>query len=85
MVYQHVNEPLCHREAERMGRLLRHQAYIRGMADVEVIGPAPAHPPRVRGRYRWHVIVRAPDPSTFLAEVTFPRGWTWDVDPVTVL
>ena len=85
MVYQHVNEPLCRREAERMGRLLRHQAYVRGMADVEVVGPAPAYPPRVRGRYRWHVIVRAPDPSGFLAEVAYPRGWTWDVDPVSVL
>ena len=39
---------------------------------------------RLRGRYRWHVILRAPDPLPMLHELTgedLPPGWSVDVDP----
>ena len=85
LLYQHANDLACQREAERVGRLVREQAYARGMADVEVIGPAPAYPQRVRGRYRWHIILRAKEPAVLLEEMSFPDGWTLDIDPVSVL
>jgi primosomal protein N' (replication factor Y) len=85
LLYQHANDPACQREAERVGRLVREQAYARGMTDVEVIGPAPAYPQRVRGRYRWHIILRAKEPAALLEEMSFPDGWTLDIDPVSVL
>ena len=50
---------------------------------VELLGPAPAFPERVRGLYRWHVIVRGKDIHRLLVHV--PAGWTIDVDPVSVL
>lgn len=50
---------------------------------VELLGPAPAFPERVRGLYRWHVMVRGQGIHALLAHV--PRGWTIDVDPVSVL
>jgi hypothetical protein len=31
------------------------------------------------------VIVRGEDPTELLAEVAFPRGWTVDIDPVSLL
>ncbi|MFQ5861080.1 MAG: primosomal protein N' [Dehalococcoidia bacterium] len=85
LVYAHTNAAFCQREAERMARTLRHQARIQGLAEVAVIGTAPAFPQRVRGRYRWHLILRGPDPAAFLAPLPVPHGWTVDVDPVSVL
>ena len=85
MTYLHANAEACQRQAERMGRLLRRRAYSQGSGDVEVVGPAPATPERVRGRYRWHLILRGPNLHSFLEGAIIPHGWTVDVDPVTVL
>jgi primosomal protein N' (replication factor Y) (superfamily II helicase) len=41
--------------------------------------------PRVRGRWRWNVILRGDEPSSLLREMPLPRGWTVDVDPISVL
>ena len=85
MTYLHANDAACQRDAGKMGRVLRQRAYSQGLTDVEVVGPAPAFPERVRGRYRWHVILRGRNLRSFLEGVTIPQGWTVDVDPVTVL
>lgn len=50
---------------------------------VELLGPAPAFPERVRGLYRWHVMVRGQRIHDLLVHV--PPGWIIDVDPVSVL
>ena len=50
---------------------------------VELLGPAPAFPERMRGLYRWHVIVRGESIHQLLGHV--PVGWVIDVDPVSVL
>ena len=54
-----------------------------------LFGPAPGYPARVRGRYRWHVVLRMlPSPATdmpsLLASLPIPPTWTVDVDPVTL-
>ena len=85
LVYLDNNDRECQQQAERMGRVLRQRAYSLGLTDVEVIGPAPASPERIRGRYRWHVVLRGGDLNSFLKDVPMPPGWTVDVDPVTVL
>ena len=85
MVHQHLNAQVCQQNAERMGRVLRRTVGIMGLADVEVIGPAPAFPERVKGRFRWHVILRGGDLHALLDEVDLPKGWRVDIDPVSVL
>ena len=85
MIYVDTNPEACQREAVRMGRVLRHRAYSLGLTDVEVVGPAPAFPERVRGRYRWHMIIRGRNLQTFLDHVNITQGWTVDLDPVSVL
>ena len=52
---------------------------------VDVLGPAPAFFERVRGYYRWQILVRAPDPSMILRGLDFPFGWRVDIDPASVL
>ena len=85
LVHVHTNAVACQKEAERMARQLRHLAYTHGLTDPEVVGPAPAYPERVRGRYRWHLLLRGTNPAVLLTDMPLPQGWTIDVDPVSVL
>jgi primosomal protein N' (replication factor Y) len=81
-VYSHTNEASCRREAERVYQLILEKARAEGMRDFNVIGPVPAFAFRARGRYRWQLFLRGPDPVAMLSHLTLPRGWTIDVDPV---
>ena len=85
LLYAHTNAGRCEREAQRLARALRHQREVWGLAEVDLLGPAPAYPARVRGRYRWHLLLRGNDPRLLLDKVELPQGWTVDVDPVSVL
>ena len=85
LVYQDVNATLCQRQATIMARQLRQRVYAQGLTDVDVVGPAPGIPSRLRGRYRWHLVVRGPDLHRFMEDLSFPRGCTVDVDPAHVM
>ncbi|MEK7814539.1 MAG: primosomal protein N', partial [Chloroflexota bacterium] len=85
LVYQDLNPGLCQRQAMATARLLRHKVYAQGLADVDVIGPAPGVPARLRGRYRWHLTLRGRDLHHLLEGVDFPPGCTVDVDPAHLL
>jgi len=78
----HTNDLLCQREAERMKRLISQKIDSEGVADIEIIGPAPAFIHRRRGRFRWQLILRGRGLSEFLSPVPFPQGWVADIDPV---
>ena len=82
LTYSHPNDALCQREAERMGRVLKQEIESQGIADIELIGPAPAFIHRLRGRFRWQLILRGSKLSPFLSTITFPPGWTVDIDPL---
>jgi primosomal protein N' (replication factor Y) len=49
---------------------------------IDVLGPAPAYPLRLRGRYRWHITIKGEDPNSVLTDLPPSRWWTVDVDPV---
>ena len=85
LLYAHTNAGRCQREAQRLARALRHQRDVWGLTEGDLLGPAPAYPARVRGRYRWHLLLRGSDPRLLLDKVEVPSGWTIDVDPVSVL
>ncbi len=55
------------------------------LPDTAVIGPAPAFMERVRGRFRWHVLVRAPNVHPLLDELGTLPGWIVDIDPSSML
>jgi primosomal protein N' (replication factor Y) len=85
LVYTHTSPISCRQEAERLSRLIVNERDRRGIADLRLIGPAPAFMPRVRGRYHWQIILCGQAPAKLLREMTFPQGWIIDIDPVTVL
>ena len=82
LVYSHTNDALCQREAERMKRLLIGEIDSKGIDDLNLIGPAPAFIHKLRGRFRWQLILRGSEPSAFLSQIPIPQGWTVDIDPI---
>lgn len=85
LVYVHSNQERCQEEAERLHRILDSKIARLGLAGADLIGPAPCFFGRLRGKYRWQIVVRASDPQTLLQDVIFPRGWRVDIDPVSTL
>jgi primosomal protein N' (replication factor Y) len=85
MVFNHSNANRCRDEAKRMAFLLTSESKRLGMADMTVMGPTPAPVQRLRGRYRWQIVLRGIKPKDLLDMVTVPSGWSVDVDPIGVL
>lgn len=85
LVYLHRDARRAQVAAENLAGQLREALTRQGLPSTDVIGPAPAFFARLRGRYRWQVILRHSDPSAFLRRVGVPAGWSVDVDPVSVL
>ncbi len=85
LLYAHSDQKAAAVEASRFGGLLRRVRREWDMSEVEIVGPAPAYPPRVRNAWRWHIIVRAPEPRSLLDKVGIPPAWRVDVDPVSVV
>jgi len=81
----HTNDALCQREAERIRDRLISERDAREIDNLSLIGPAPAFIHRLRGRFRWQLILRGTKLSSFLSQVPLPRGWTIDIDPASLL
>jgi primosomal protein N' (replication factor Y) len=85
MTFAHTNADYAQRQAATMANRLREEQQRQGVPNLDVLGPAPAFVPRLRGRYRWNVILRGSEPTVLLRGEPLARGWTVDVDPISVL
>jgi primosomal protein N' (replication factor Y) len=87
LIYWHEKLEKVQEESKRMANVLRFRMTQMGLEAelVDVIGPAPAFFARHRGYYRWHILVRAPEPTNLLRGVDIPFGWRIDVDPISLL
>ena len=84
LLYTDTNQARCESEAIRMATNLRERKAEWDITDTEALGPTPAFPGRLRGRYRWHIILRGRDPRELLDKVEVPKGWSVDIDPVAL-
>ncbi|MEO5953459.1 MAG: primosomal protein N', partial [Chloroflexia bacterium] len=91
MVYSAFNDEKCEQVATVMSRYLRHRAerlMNGGALDgaiLDVIGPAPCFVHKIRGKYRWQIILRGENLSPLLDGLNAGPGWLLDVDPMSVL
>ena len=85
LLFVHTNQDHCRRQAESLYQSVGRRIAELGLPDTTLIGPAPCFLKRIKGKYRWHLIVRAHDPLTLLGEMTLPPGWQVDIDPVHLL
>ena len=80
-LYSHQDMQRCVDAGERLVKLLRYE--LDGIGDVtnEVFGPSPAYPPKIRGKYRWQVVLKGDQPKRIINNLRIPTGWVIDVDP----
>ena len=87
LIFWHKKLETVVEQTDRMMRNLQHRAEEIGIwgDGTDLLGPAPAPYARIRGYYRWQIIVRAADPSAFLHGIDLPFGWRIDIDPVSMM
>jgi len=78
------DEQIARSEAERMVAELTTTRETHGETSVEVIGPTPAYPHKLRNLYRWQILLKGPHPERLLEIVPPGSLWTVDVDPATL-
>ena len=88
LLYEHHDRYSAQIEAMALADALGHAIHLQRLPDTDIVGPAPAFMERLRGRYRWQIILRGPDPLQALralpADALTP-GWAIDVDPANSL
>ncbi|MBI3914173.1 MAG: primosomal protein N' [Chloroflexi bacterium] len=85
LLYALANNSRAEAEATRMFRALTTRIAQKGLPALDLIGPAPAFFARVRGEYRWQILVRGENPHALAQDIALPLGWRVDVAPVSVL
>jgi primosomal protein N' (replication factor Y) len=85
LVYENTSPSRARAEAEALADTLRDTMAQWGLPTTDLIGPAPPFFARLRGRYRWQMLLRHPNPAELLRAIQIPPGWRVDVDPVSVL
>ena len=81
----HSDRRVALKEAQQLAGRLRQTVREWDMGGVDVIGPAPTYPPRIRNAWRWHLLIRASKPGLLLDKVSIPPSWRVDVDPVNIV
>ncbi|MCD6386143.1 primosomal protein N' [Candidatus Sumerlaeota bacterium] len=61
------NQEYVRQEIEKLGNIFKSSTYQPAFREIDVIGPAPAVISRLRGKYRWRVLLRGNSPEELLA------------------
>ncbi len=85
IIFRDESESRARADAESAANILRARMAKLSLTATDIIGPAPCFSSRVNKIYRWHIILRGPDPSAVLRGWDIPRNWHVDLDPVDVL
>ena len=85
VLFKSANAAEAQEQAENMTRRIKKRLKDKGMTGTEIIGPAPCFFTKVAGHFRWHVLLRGPNPAEALRGMSFDKGCYVDVDPVDIL
>ncbi len=85
LVYSDASARTAEEQAHKLAEQLRLRCAQLGLPGTDVLGPAPSFFGRLRGRYRWQLLVRGAHARALVQEVPPGIGWEVDVDPISVL
>ncbi|MGB7873769.1 MAG: primosomal protein N' [Anaerolineales bacterium] len=82
--YRHRENERAETEARKTAGRLKSRIEAEGRLQTTLIGPVPCFFSKLRGEYRWQIILRGPNPVEILQAQKFD-GWRVEVDPVSLL
>ncbi|MBI4317465.1 MAG: primosomal protein N' [Chloroflexi bacterium] len=85
LVRQHSNDAACQHDAEKLSLILKQSLARLGLPATDVVGPAPAYLRRIRGKFRWQILLRGTHAHELVKTITIPLGWVVDVEPISTL
>ena len=85
LIYRHLKQEHALEEAARVASELRVARDTAGRAEPDILGPTPAYITRIRGEYRYQVLMRGRNPARLLEGMRLGEHWHVDVDPASLL
>jgi primosomal protein N' (replication factor Y) (superfamily II helicase) len=85
LLFQESSYARAEKEARRAATVLQQRIDDGQFTATELIGPTPCFFAKRNNLYRWHVILRSPDPVAVLSGIDIADNWFVDVDPVDML
>lgn len=85
LTYRHPNREHGLTEAGRVAAELRLARDAAGRPEPDILGPNPAYIARIRGDYRWQIVLRGRQPAAVLKGARLGDRWSVDVDPASLL
>jgi primosomal protein N' (replication factor Y) len=73
------------KKAQKMAADLRSLIADEDYSGTELIGPVPCYFERIRGQYRWQILLRGSDPAAILRRHRPGGDWIVEVDPPSIL
>ena len=85
IVFNHADARKAQAQAEVAAERLREILEEQDRSATSLIGPAPCFFNRIDRRYRWHLLLRGPDPRAVINALRVEPGWQIDLDPIDLL
>ncbi len=82
--YRHAENDRAEEEANKLAGRLKVKIEAEKRRQTELIGPVPSFFSKVDGIYRWQIVVRGPDPASFLQDLKL-NDWRVEIDPISLL
>jgi primosomal protein N' (replication factor Y) len=82
--FRHSDPSQAEKAAQDLAQKLHRWLASEGRKATQIIGPVPPFYARLKGYYRWQIILRGPDPSSLLKGRQF-RDWRVEVNPPNLL
>ena len=82
--YRHRENKRGEIEAQKMAGRLRSRIDAGGHIQTTLVGPVPCFFSKLRGEYRWQIVLRGPNPVEILQGQRFD-SWRVEVDPISLL
>jgi primosomal protein N' (replication factor Y) len=82
--YRHRDNERAEAEAGKTAIRLKSRLEAEGRLQTTLVGPVPCFFSKLRGEYRWQIVLRGPNPVEILQAQRFD-GWRVEVDPVSLL
>ncbi len=82
--YRHRENDRAEIEAQKTASRLQSRIEAESRHQTTLIGPVPCFFSKLRGEYRWQIVLRGPKPVEILQDQRFD-GWRVEVDPTSLL